>query len=1173
MSNDQPPDPAASGGGGEPTPIRSQRQVIESDAYPMRVLAGAGTGKTFTMVRKIERLIEAGTPPDRILALTFTNKAADAMQRKLVEKVGPAGQDIQAYTYHAVCHEILQEYAYHADIDPRYEVATDADRLAIVYDVLDAVPYRFTNPDIYTDTVYAKDAADRLLDFIQVMKRAGIRPATVRTYLEPPARLIELDGIVDRINEGVETHLRVNWRSMSAERFDEIRRGLAAFETVLADEHDGLGSEGVEGDIAAYLSAMREVCGGLDAFFEANAEAIIAEEIPAAQKLPAYLFGSYGNAPTGMPPLEYDLPSNLAAFIERCQAVSDLVAGYDAYQRRLREENLLDFNDLVLETLAILNDESITDWITAQHEYVCCDEFQDTDTIQFDLVRQLAVDERLFVVGDDDQAIYEWRGANSDNIGPRLTDTYPDITDQHLQTNFRSRQPILDLANNALTDLDDRGSTKTLTAHGNNQHASTGVFTITGTASDDRAGDDENENEDEEETGGGQAVQIGNAITRLLNGETDHTEGSYAPGDVAVLVRKKKHATPIVEELRARGIPYELAGDLAGESIGVETVVAGLKAIADPRAEVSLNRLLRMRYRLHEDDLRQLNTDEESESLKQALLTLPREVFVDPDPVMRAREDLSALWTVKSSYSLSRLYRELKDRLNLEWFLTAQERRDVEQFDNLIASFEDGPIEPDLSGAFVEYLSRHGSIAEGSTRSMEDQPEPDAAAVSIMTIHKSKGLEFPVVILPRLEADEWSPRARPYDQFEHAVTVSNPLDADFVQRDLQEARRLLHVGITRAADHLIMVGRHDDETGDDDGEDDETMSIETIETVVGDAVPWSATGVLFPIWETIQSSLPPSAVDVTDTLAQPVDTANRTAATDDGQDLTRTEARERVFDLARAVLDGELAETASDRFAVDPDQLAPVDEPQLQRRHSYTAFDTLETCTRQHYLNYVVRAYDDPVPTQENSGEAGVSQRIVGVLFHETAERAVQRDADAVEDWRAIARQLAASRGHEDALSQVDDCIDRYFECEVADWDVLAAERAFELDIAGETIVGKIDAVCRRPDGDRVVIDYKATQTERSLDSDLQLPIYLLACQELFDDPITTAGYAYVGAVGPAVDTRVFTDDALTEARDEIRDRLEAANASSYDEYTAGDHCQWCPHRNLECSAEITSDD
>jgi len=111
-------------------PEDQQEAIIDSDAYPMRVLAGAGTGKTFTMVRKIEHLIdEQGVSPDQILALTFTNNAAGSMQEKLNAKLGTAGYDIDAYTYHSICNELLTDYAYEVGIDPDFEVVSDAESM------------------------------------------------------------------------------------------------------------------------------------------------------------------------------------------------------------------------------------------------------------------------------------------------------------------------------------------------------------------------------------------------------------------------------------------------------------------------------------------------------------------------------------------------------------------------------------------------------------------------------------------------------------------------------------------------------------------------------------------------------------------------------------------------------------------------------------------------------------------------------------------------------------------------------------------------------------------------------------------------------------------------------------------------------------------------------------
>lgn len=1170
MANDQSinenaHDPAPSGNAESvPDPRPDQEAIIESDEYPMRVLAGAGTGKTFTMVRKIEQLLEGGTAPDRILALTFTNKAADSMREKLVDRVGPRGHDIEAYTYHAVCHELLQDFAYHADLDPRYSIATDADRLAVVYDVLDDVPYRFTNPDIYEGVAFADGATDRLLKFVQVMKRAGIMPADLREYLVDPARLIELEGLVERIETAVEEHLRVGWRTMTDERIEELQNRLEAFQDELQAEHDALADGGIEADIAGYLDVMDGACDALVEFFERRSAEIVDGDLTAALKLPAHLFGSYSGAPSGMPSIAYEFPKKLRTFVESCQTVSDLVEGYEAYEKRLHKEELLDFNDLVLRTVELLEDDSVNDWITGQYDYVFCDEYQDTDAVQFELVQRMVRDDQLFVVGDDDQAIYEWRGADVDNIGPRLDAAFPSLTDQTLEENFRSRQPILDLANNALGELDERGSDKELTAVEDKADATEGVVTIEGAEDSDN-----------------QAEQIVNAITRLLNGDGSQIDEEYSPGDIAILVRKNRHARPIIDGLTERGIPYELGGDLAAESVGVETVVAGLKVLADPNNGVSLNRLLRMRYRLHESDLRRLNTARlsgDGSTLQERLLDLPLETFEEPERIEQAREDLQELWSLRSTYSLSQLYRELKSTLNLEWFLSEQERRDLKAIDEIIDSFDESTIEPELSTDFIEFLARHGSITEGSSRSMEQQPETDATAVSIMTIHKSKGLEFPVAVLPRLEADQWEPSTRTYDDIEHALTEGDPATVDFARPDEREARRLLHVGITRAEDWSILVGRHEeaDETDEDNG-----ISAETVDDILGTAVPWSAAGVSFPIWETIQSSLPSTAIDGTDTLATPIETTERVAAVEDDRSLSRSEAQERIFELARAMLAGDLDSTGREDSLIDPSVLSEPRGQRLQRRHSYTSLDTLTTCTRQHYLDHVVRAYSDPsaaisskasAERGSNSGTETPSIRVVGLLFHAVAERAAKRGYETPERWKQAAESIAAARGQRGALDRVIDCIDRYFTMVVSEWSVRGAEIDFDLTIDDNTVVGQIDALYHTTDGEKVVIDYKATDRNRSIDSDLQLPIYLLAARELFEESIDTAGYAYVGRYGPEIETRTFTPEELQAAREQLRERLQAAEHSSYREYQPGDHCQYCAHQSLACSDAIELD-
>jgi len=111
--------------------------------------------------------------------------------------------------------------------------------------------------------------------------------------------------------------------------------------------------------------------------------------------------------------------------------------------------------------------------------------------------------------------------------------------------------------------------------------------------------------------------------------------------------------------------------------------------------------------------------------------------------------------------------------------------------------------------------------------------------------------------------------------------------------------------------------------------------------------------------------------------------------------------------------------------------------------------------------------------------------------------------------------------------------------------------------------------VYRTPADELIVVDYKATERERDIDENRQLPLYLLACRDLYDQPIRRAGYAYVGPLGPKLDTREFSSDDLDAVRREIEQLVESIADLTYERFTAETHCQWCSHNALPCAHEV----
>jgi DNA helicase-2/ATP-dependent DNA helicase PcrA len=1120
------------------SPEPQQQTIIDSDAYPMRVLAGAGTGKTFTMVRKIEHLIDKeDVSPDRILALTFTNNAADSMREKLNAKLGAAGYDIDAYTYHSICNEILSDYAYEAGLDPDFEVATDAEKYAIVLDVLDEIEYRSVRPNVYGSDGYAPGAASKLLNFIGSMKRSGITPDDIDAFLGSADRVYELADLSERVEAIASDHLGGRSVSSVLDSLPDARADLIA-------ERDALGTAGMEASVCDFLDRLVDLCDALEAAFEAH-EAGERELPDNAHKLPKYLLGGYSNgAPKGIPDnLDLELTDYLDSFLSDCLTARDLTAGYAAYERELDERNLIDFDGLVVETAALM-DSPVGEEIADRWDYVFCDEFQDTDRLQFDLVTSLVTDENLFVVGDDDQAIYEWRGAHVANITDELDRAFAALTDEPLEENFRSRQPILDLANEAIQKLDHRERHKTLTRVDEPAYDEDTVATVDLPDEDDADG----------------ATQLRTVVQNLLSGAADNLDEAYDPGDIALLVRKNDHATPVIEEFDDTGIPYQVAGDLATESVGVGTVTAYLKALARPENEVSWNRILLMRYQLCDTDLRTLNAGDDP--LVDTLRDTPLNEFEEPDRVAEAREHVTELLELRDSASLSHLYRELCELTNIEWYLSEQERRDLAQLEDVIDRYGDSAVQPPLTPEFIDSLEHYDSLFDESGSTPTSQPDVADDAVNVMTIHKSKGLDFPVVLIPQVTADEWAPSSRTYDALE--TSLSDGAEAafaeDFVERDARETRRVFHVGTTRAEDILVLQG---------DSEDDDTADVhpvsEAVDEILPSQIPWQPERGQLPLWADVQECLPDQAADWTDTLAS--ETVGHVGGTVryDGDELAVETARDRVIDLATATLNGDLT-PRTERETLQVSLLTGPSTPLPSLSHSYTSLAAYEECPRSHYLDYVVNAFSDYQEATNDTGD-GVSQREIGLLFHDSAEQAANQGVSDCEGWYEICERLANQRRAEDALPAAKQCIDRYFELDLPGYEIIDAEREFELNIDGHELVGYIDAVYRTPDDELLVIDYKATERHRDLQDDKQLPIYLLACRDLYDEPVARAGYAYVGDIGPKIESRTFTEDDLEAMRNDVTKSMSEIAEFSFGRYTAGEHCQWCHHNQLPCAS------
>ena len=681
----------------------AQREAVVHRGGPLLVVAGAGSGKTRVLTHRIAHLIESGVPPWRILAITFTNKAADEMRRRVTGLVGPAADRMWLSTFHSACVRILRATADRIGYQGSFSIYDDADSRRMIENILDDL---------------------------------GIDPKRF------PPRAVQ----------------------------------------------------------AAISQAKGEL---LDA----------------------------------------------AAYEERSYSIYErrIAEVFASYERRMRDGNAMDFDDLLVLTARLFRDDA--EALARYQErfaHVLVDEYQDTNHVQNELVLMLGREHRnVCVVGDSDQSIYRFRGADVRNILD-FEHTFPEARTIVLDQNYRSTNRILRAANAVIANNAVRKEKDLWSALGEGDPVRCY-----------RAGDERDE-----------ATFIANEIASL------HRAGKVRYGDVAVFFRTNAQSRPIEAALADRAVRYKLIGGSAFyERREVKDLVSYLRTLANPNDELSLRRILNVPKRgVGPSSVAKLARYAEKERIgfaealrapveagltgkalggvvavvellddlrRRTLLELPDDgddddgdgdADVDDDgEIVDAGTDEVAAESVTVELCEPLVTRngqlQLLDPLTLnvgvgvvtsggggggaavggqvagvapedllgpaelieEILVRTGYRRILEAEGTFDSQARLENIE-ELAGAAAEHDDLASFLESTALVAATDELVDDDTTVSLMTFHTSKGLEFPVVFLTGLEED----------LFPHSRSLA---DAD----DIEEERRLCYVGITRARERLYVT--------------------------------------------------------------------------------------------------------------------------------------------------------------------------------------------------------------------------------------------------------------------------------------------------------------------------------------------------------------------------------
>ncbi len=488
------------------------------------------------------------------------------------------------------------------------------------------------------------------------------------------------------------------------------------------------------------------------------------------------------------------------ALQEEARRQREIAAAYQVYQQLLAREGRVDFGDLITLTLRLLREHpTVLEAYRDQFHYVLVDEFQDTNYAQFELVKLLAGERRnLTVVADDDQAIYRWRGASYSNI-TYFTQAYRDARITVLTHNYRSSQFILDAAYRLIRHNDpDRLEVR----HAIDKR----LWAVAGPGALPR--------HLHFDTLSSEADGVADRIARNV------ASGAWRYGDVAILVRANRDADPFLRALNMRGIPFQFTGTRGlYDREEIRFLIAFLRVIAHPEDSISLYYLSASSlYEVPPLDLVQCMSyaTRKNRPLGHVYRHLAQieEVEVSADgraAIARLIDDLEAMTRLAPRVPTGRvLYEYLVTRTGYIGRLAASGRPEDEQRVSNIARFFDAlsrfsdVASVDRIPAFVEHLDL---LIEAGDDPPTAEGETDADTVHVLTVHKAKGLEFPVVFVVSLVSDKFPSRAR-----KEPLPLPDALMKDLLPTGdfhLQEERRLFYVGMTRAERELYLTSADD----------------------------------------------------------------------------------------------------------------------------------------------------------------------------------------------------------------------------------------------------------------------------------------------------------------------------------------------------------------------------
>ena len=826
--------------------------------------ASAGTGKTRVLVERYVNLLRAGVEPDHILAITFTRKAAAEMRQRIVDRLKEASRtseidaarwreirdqlgDIAISTIDAFCLSLLREFPLEADVDPGFDLSAETEVPRLISASLDQalrICRGLARDDEDVALIFAQLGERRLRAGIAaLLDRRLVAPGALRKFLQKGARDLtpasacaaaaaRLRDIFAGVRDGADAFLADGpCRHPQFAMLAADVRALAAPDSAFRIPHSAFESREAQASFRALIDRLRgyfltqdgsprgEKFGGTG-FGASDCDSDDAwrrHRASAAQIAPAIADAIKG--------FRRDLNAIMSRGVWRIFAVT-----LREYQQTLDAHALLDFSGVLERAVRLLKemDEFAESRLRleARHRHVLVDEFQDTSRAQWELVRQLvkswgegfgaaadAIPPSIFVVGDRKQSIYGFRDADVaivDEAAAFIQELRPDGSPrQAITVSFRSDPQILAFVNDVFAAIAQESSA-----------ARRDGFRYT---DDDRFPVDADRSLDGDSpvqfiaaaTVHDTAERVADEIVRLLAGTTvrDRTTGvrrDARAADVAILFRSRDSHRDFEAALERRAVPtYVYKGLGFFDADEIQDAIAILRYLADPLSDLRAAALLRSRIVRISDRAVAALGSACAAALSSATPHPAVLLFADED--RRVFEQLRAAvprwlsWVDRLAPSelLDAILHETAYAYELRGPRRRQARENLKKLRAMIRRAQNRGYA--TLARIADHLER---LAVGD----ESNAVIDAVdAVSLMTVHAAKGLEFPIVFVVNMARGTGGmrPPIRVTDLADGDASVAiadyqSEADEDARARDREETKRLLYVALTRARDRLYL---------------------------------------------------------------------------------------------------------------------------------------------------------------------------------------------------------------------------------------------------------------------------------------------------------------------------------------------------------------------------------